>query len=292
MTQAPLDRHLPADLYKSSVVLVTGGGTGLGRAIATEFGRLGATVVVASRNPEHWAQGVASVEAAGGRAVGVKIDIRDPAQVTEAFDAAERSVGPVSFLINNAAGNFFSPAEDLTVGGWSAVLDRVLTGTFLCSAEFARRRIAASGPGAIVNIASIAGLLGGPGVAHSGAAKAGVLNLTKSLAIEWARDGIRVNAIVPGVFIHDDGDPAVRAGRLNWEDADARVPLGRTGAPRELGWLATFLCSPYAGFITGQAIAIDGGLSLPRGLGHSLFTPTRERLQALAAGGGSDRSRD
>ncbi|MGI9592073.1 MAG: SDR family NAD(P)-dependent oxidoreductase, partial [Myxococcota bacterium] len=195
---------LPKGSFDGQAVIVTGGGTGLGKAIAAEFARLGAAVAILSRKEEHRAAGVAAVEALGARAVAEACDIRQPDQIAAAFEAVEQALGLPGTLINNAAGNFPVPAEDMSPNAWRAVTDIVLNGTFFCSREFGRRHIAAGTPGSILNIgASYAGT-GGPGFAHSAAAKAGVKNMTESLAVEWAPYGIRINGLVPGLFPHED----------------------------------------------------------------------------------------
>ena len=254
---------LPEGSYDGIGVLVTGGGTGLGRAMAVEFARLGASVAVASRSAEHRDAGVSAVEKAGGKAAGIELDVREPESVASAFDAAESALGPMSVLVNNAAANFPVPAADLSPNGWRAVERIVLDGTFFCSQELHRRVTARSGAGAIVNIATTAAMTGGPGMAHSAAAKAGVISLTKTLAVEWAPDGVRVNAIAPGLFPHDDLPDAIKAARDDSVDA-SRQPAGRVGQPHELGWAATWLCSPYASFITGHVLVVDGGNWLRR----------------------------
>jgi NAD(P)-dependent dehydrogenase (short-subunit alcohol dehydrogenase family) len=273
---------LPSNSFDGQVVLVTGGGTGLGRAMAVEFARLGAGVVIASRKEEHRAAGIRAVEEAGGRAIGVAVDVRDATQVAAAFEAAEQQIGAVSVLVNNAAGNFPVAAETLSANGWRAVIDIVLNGTFLMSAEFARRRMALDQPGAILNIAATYAWTGGPGNSHSAAAKAGVVNLTQSLAVEWAPFGIRVNGIAPGLFPHQDHAPAMLAARPQGYEGEAgNIPVGRTGRPHELGWAATFLCSDYATYITGQTLVIDGANWLRRGLRMPPFVPVHEQLAAM-----------
>ncbi|HWC33501.1 MAG TPA: SDR family oxidoreductase [Mycobacteriales bacterium] len=274
---APAGAMLPAGTYDGQVALVTGGGTGLGKAIAVEFGRLGAAVAVASRSEEHRAAGVAAVEAVGGKAIGVELDVREPDSVTAAFDAIETAFDTVTVLVNNAAANFPVAAADLSPNGWRAVERIVLDGTFFASRELHRRLAAAGRPGSIVNIVSTAAQTGGPGMAHSAAAKAGVVALTKTLAVEWAPDGIRVNAIAPGLFPHDDMPEAIRAARDETVDA-SRQPAGRPGEPRELGWAATYLCSPYASFITGHVLVVDGGNWLRRDFAMPPFTPIKEQL--------------
>jgi NAD(P)-dependent dehydrogenase (short-subunit alcohol dehydrogenase family) len=267
---------LPADTFAGQTVLVTGGGTGLGKAIAVEFGRAGASVAIASRNEEHRVAGLAALEAVGARATGVEVDVRSPEAIAGGFDSVEQSLGPVSILINNAAANFPVPASDLSPNGWRAVEQIVLDGTFFCSQELHRRLTAAGTDGAIVNIVSTAAASGGPGMAHSAAAKAGVVNLTKTLAVEWA-PAIRVNAIAPGLFPHDDLPAAVQASRDHDLD-DARQPAGRVGQPHELGWAASYLCSPYAAFITGHVLVVDGGNWLRRDFAMPPVIPIREQL--------------
>jgi NAD(P)-dependent dehydrogenase (short-subunit alcohol dehydrogenase family) len=269
---------LPEGTYDGHAVLVTGGGTGLGKAIAVEFGRLGAAVAIASRSAEHRDAGVAAVEAVGARAIGVELDVREPESIAAAFDAARAGVGTeVSVLVNNAAANFPVAAADLSPNGWRAVERIVLDGTFFCSQELHRRSVADDRPAAIVNIATTAAMTGGPGMAHSAAAKAGVISLTKSLAVEWAIDGVRVNALAPGLFPHDDMPEALRAARDDSVDA-RRQPAGRVGEPHELGWAVTWLASPYASFVTGHVLVVDGGNWLRRDFAMPPVTPIGAQL--------------
>jgi NAD(P)-dependent dehydrogenase (short-subunit alcohol dehydrogenase family) len=181
-------------------------------------------------------------------------------------------------LINNAAGNFPVPAEDLSPNGWRAVVDIVLNGTFFCSREFARRHIAAESPGSIVNVGASYAWTGGPGFAHSAAAKAGVKNLTETLAVEWAPYGIRVNGLVPGLFPHEDEAEAIRGVPERGHDEDARSPAGRVGQPRELGWAATYLASPYAAYVSGCSLVVDGASWQRRAMLQPPFVPIREQL--------------
>ena len=276
---------LPSGTFADDVVLVTGGGTGLGRAMAVEFARLGAAVAIVSRRPEHRAAGVVAVEEVGGRALGVEADIRDAAKVAAAFDEVEHGLGPVSVLVNNAAGNFEVPAERMSVNAWRAVTQIVLDGTFFCSTEFARRRLALGGGGAILNIGATYAWTGGPGAAHSAAAKAAVTNLTMTLAVEWGGDGIRVNCLVPGVFPHADMDDHWGEGKqANATRRASSVPLGRVGELRELGWAATYLCSPFAAYITGHSLVVDGANWLRHhGFSTPEYVPVRHIVDARAA---------
>jgi NAD(P)-dependent dehydrogenase (short-subunit alcohol dehydrogenase family) len=279
---------LPPGTFAGTTVIVTGGGTGLGKAVAVEFGRLGAAVGILSRRQEHRLAGVAAVEAVGARAAHAGADIRDAAQVAAAFDALEAALGPARVLVNNAAANFPVPAEDLSANGWRAVTQIVLDGTFFCSQELCRRSVAAGEAGAICNILATQSFTGGPGMAHTAAAKAGVGNLTKTLAVEWAPQGIRVNALAPGLFPHEDMRADLQALRTEGADVDARrSPAGRLGRLHELGWAATWLCSPYAAFVSGHTLVVDGANWLRRDFVMPEFVPVREQIRGVLGDRGS-----
>jgi NAD(P)-dependent dehydrogenase (short-subunit alcohol dehydrogenase family) len=288
-------RMLPADTFKGQTVYVTGGGTGLGKAIAVEFARCGANVAIASRDEGHRAAGVAAVNEAGGHGYGTAVDVRSPEAIAKSFDEVEAALGPISILINNAAGNFAVPAERMSANAWNAVIGIVLNGTFFCSTELARRLIARKSGGAILNIGATYSWTGGPIASHSAAAKAAVTNLTQSLAVEWAADDIRVNCLAPGLFPSADrsehavkmmqttaGSPSVGAAR-----SGSTVPGGRVGETRELGWAATYMCSPFAAYLSGHTLVLDAANWLRRyGLGMPEFEPPREvfdRRQAATA---------
>jgi NAD(P)-dependent dehydrogenase (short-subunit alcohol dehydrogenase family) len=268
---------LPRGTFNGKSILITGGGSGLGLAMSLEFGRLGGNVVVASRNEGHRRNAVEAILRAGGAASEVYLDLLDPASVEAAFASSP----PIDVLVNNAAANFYAASETLTERGWDTIVDRVLKGTFLCSQSFARRAIAARSGGAILNMVATTGTQGGPGVAASGAAKAGVINLTKSLAVEWAADGIRLNALAPGIVPHYDDDEKTKVGRLHFSEAGrASIPLGRFGRAEEIAWLASYLCSDFAAMITGQTIVLDGGLSLPTTLVKPPYVSIRSQIPA------------
>ena len=290
------ERMLPAGSYDGQVVMVTGGGTGLGKAIALEFARLGAKMAIVSRTEANWRQGVDAIKAIGGTVAGAHLDVRDPASVSACFDEIEAALGPVNVLINNAAGNFEVPSDRMSPNAWRTVTDIVLNGTFYCAREFALRRLAKKEGGAILNIGAPYAATGGPGTSHSAAAKGGINNLTWSLAVEWAPDNIRINTLAPGFFPERDrSSHSVEAGG-SAANLDAQIatrlktiPAGRVGSARELGWLSTFLCSPYANYMTGHVIVLDGANWLRRW--HS--TPfeeirdsyDRRRAQAAATAG-------
>jgi NAD(P)-dependent dehydrogenase (short-subunit alcohol dehydrogenase family) len=272
------DSALPAGTFDGVGVLVTGGGTGLGKAIATEFARLGAAIVIASRKEEHLAAGREAIESLGAPVVTVQCDIRQPEEIAAAFDAAEEELGLPDVLINNAAANFPVPAEDMSPNAWRTVVDITLNGTFLCSREFARRHLAAASPGSIINVGASYAWTGGPGFVHSAAAKAGVKNLTESLAVEWGPYGIQVNALVPGLFPHEDMTADIRGNLDRTSDKDASQPAMRVGRRQELGWAATFLASPYGRFISGHTLVVDGANWQRRTLTNPPVTTVREQM--------------
>lgn len=292
---------LPAGTYDGSLVLVTGGGTGLGRAIAAEFARLGADLLIVSRRERHLAPARAELAKLGTRVRSAVCDIRDPKRVSEVFDGCALP----DVLVNNAAANFPVPTEDMSPNAWQAVVDITLTGTFLMTREFGRRHLAAGTPGSVIDVGASYAWTGGPGFAHSAAAKAGVESLVRTLAVEWGPYGIQVNGLVPGLMPHEDMTEDIRGnlaratdgtdGRNAEDDRDGRdgdshardgvsdalgrrQPALRVGAPRELGWAATFLASPYARFVTGHTLVVDGANWQRRDLVAPPVTPVRDQL--------------
>ncbi|MET9897075.1 SDR family oxidoreductase [Streptomyces sp. NPDC006446] len=304
---------LPAGTYDGSLVLVTGGGTGLGRAIAAEFARLGADLLIVSRRERHLGTAREELAKLGTRVTTAVCDIRDPKRISEVFDGSALP----DVLVNNAAANFPVPAEDMSPNAWQAVVDITLTGTFLMTREFGRRHLTTGTPGSVIDVGASYAWTGGPGFAHSAAAKAGVESLVRTLAVEWGPYGIQVNGLVPGLMPHEDMTDDIRGnltraaaraattdttdsggggdGGDNGHDGgsaddrngaagaerrghDLRQPALRVGAPRELGWAATFLASPYARFITGHTLVVDGANWQRRELVGPPVTTVRDQL--------------
>ena len=245
--------------FDGKVAVITGGGTGMGRAMALEFSRLGAAVVVAGRRPEPLSEAVAAIEAAGGTAVAEPTDVRDPEQVDGLMSAAVDTFGRLDCLVNNAAGNFVVKAENLSPNGWRAVTSIVLDGGFLCARAAGRRMIDQGGGGAILSVIASYAWTGGPGTVHSAAAKAGLVAMTRTLAVEWARHNIRVNTICPGPTATEGAGAALWPTPEDEARVAATVPLGRLASVEEVAWWTTALCSPQAGYITGANLTIDGG---------------------------------
>lgn len=247
--------------FANRVALVTGGTSGIGRAAAVLFAREGASVVVAGRNEERGRQVVAEIEAEGGKAIFVPCDVRLAADCSRAVDEALRAYGRLDVLFNNAGVFYPHTVVDCTEEEWDLTVDISLKGTYLMS-RFALPHMIAQGGGSIVNNASGWGLVGGNEAAAYCAAKGGVVLLTKAMAVDHARDGVRVNCVCPGdtetPMLEDDA----RQRGMSWVDyvADATDrPMGRLGQPEEVARAVLFLASDEASFITGVALPVDGG---------------------------------
>jgi NAD(P)-dependent dehydrogenase (short-subunit alcohol dehydrogenase family) len=254
---ASVDCFAPG-LFQGRVVAVTGGGTGIGLAIADAFARLGARLTLASRKPENVEAAAARLQAAGGEALAVQADVREPADCERMVARTLEAYGRLDILVNNAGANFLSPALMIRPNGWKTILDIVLAGTFFASQAAARTMIDGGG-GCIVMNAGANGVSGSPLMAHSGAGKAGMLNLAKSLAVEWAPFGIRVNAVAPGA-VETSG-----ANERLWPTPEIReryarhIPLGRFATPDDVVGAFLFLCSDAARYVTGATLLVDGG---------------------------------
>ncbi len=240
-------------------VIVTGGGTGIGSVIASEFASRGAKVLIASRSDEHLKPVATAIREAGGAVEAVVCDVRDNAQVEAMIERAWNVFGGLDVLINNHGATFFQQAEEITPNGFATIVAINLTGTFLCSTAAARRWIASRRGGRIINMSSEAGVYGSPGMVHYGAAKAGVQNLTRTLAMEWARYDILVNCIAPGPI--DTPEAAVRT----WPTPEIRsaversTAVGRMGRCEEIAWPCLFFASEASSYVTGQTLSVDGG---------------------------------
>ena len=245
--------------------IITGGGTGIGKAIAIEFARAGADVVVCSRKMEHLEPVAEAVRGLGRRTFAMVVDVRVEEQVQAIVERTARDFGRLDVMINNAGASFRARPEEISVNGWNAVVGINLNGVFLGCKWAQRQMVKQGGGGVIVNVASIAGVYGSTMMPHYGAAKAAVINLTRALAVAWARQGVRVNCIAPGPVetegyidvLHKtdpDADKTYRA-------VAARVAMGRWGRVEEIAYPCIFLASDASSFMTGETIIVDGGPS-------------------------------
>ncbi|AZS81006.1 short-chain dehydrogenase [Achromobacter xylosoxidans] len=248
-----------ADVLKGKVALITGGGGGIGLEIATAYARLGAKVVVASRNQERLDGAVASLAAQGLEILAVQTDVRVYEQIRDAIETAVERYGALDILVNNAAGNFHCPTAELSPNGWKTVIDIDLNGTFYgCHAAYKHLKAARDG-GCIISIATMLGLSGWPGAAHAGAAKAGIISLSRALAVEWGGDNIRVNTISPGPIGDTEGVRRLyqETGREQLERK--KTALGRFGNKSDIANAAVYLASDLGAYITGENMVVDGG---------------------------------
>lgn len=246
------------------VAIVTGGGTGIGRAIALEFAAAGAHVVVASRKLEHLEPAARAVRDLGRRSLAVVTDVRDADQVEQLVERTAQEFGRIDILVNNAGASFLAPVEAITPNGWNAVVGINLTGVFLCS-KAAGRHMIRQRRGAIINVASIAGERGSVLMAPYAAAKAGVMNFTRTLALAWAQHGVRVNAIAPGPILTEGFESVLEAGGKSSEEVRRRVAdsvaMRRWGRPEEVAYPALLLASDASSYMTGTTVFVDGGPS-------------------------------
>ncbi|MGO8868390.1 MAG: SDR family oxidoreductase [Alphaproteobacteria bacterium] len=250
-------------LFAGCKVLVTGGGTGIGFAIASEFGGLGASVVIAGRTVETLEKAAGILASRGIAASALPLNIRKEGEVAGLFDQLERLALFPDILVNNAGGQFARQALDISANGFRAVVDLNLNGTWHMCQAFATRAVARGSGGTIINIV-LSAESGSPGFAHSAAARAGVINLTKTLAIEWARHGIRVNAVAPGTI---ETAALEQYHKANTRAAIARLPVKRIGRPLEVAWAVAFLASRGGEYITGATLFVDGGKHLAGSVG-------------------------
>jgi NAD(P)-dependent dehydrogenase (short-subunit alcohol dehydrogenase family) len=255
-----------ANLLKGQVAVITGGGTGIGLAIAKRLGALGANIAIASRNAEHLEAGCSGLREAGIDALAIQLDVRNPEQVDEMVVRTVKHFGGLDILVNNAAGNFICRAEDLSPNGWNAVIGIVLNGTFYCSRAVGQYMIARRRGGSIVSILANYVWTGSPGTIHSAAAKAGVMSLTQTLAVEWAPHAIRVNAVAPGPIEASPG-----AAKQLWDTPEAvaritsMIPGRKWGTPEQIADAVTFLVAPQSTYISGETLTVDGATWINRG---------------------------
>ena len=267
MSQHPVFRD---GLLDGQVGIVTGGATGIGLGISSTLAQLGMHVVLASRKPEHLQPAVDGIIAAGGKASAVQLDVRDQERVQAMAKEVHEAFGRIDLLVNNAAGNFYAPSESLSANAWKSVIEIDLFGTFYCTqAVFPYMK--AQGGGRVVSTSMTLHYRGWPLMAHATAAKAGVDALTKTLAVEWADHGIRINAIAPGpiptegvrkAFTPPPGAPVpdfFSVDKAMESYARKAIPLKRWGTPEDIGQMVAYLASPAGDWITGAIFVVDGG---------------------------------
>jgi len=251
---------LPKDTYKGKIVFISGGGTGLGKGMATKFSDLGATVVISSRRMnvlEDAAKEITSIT--GNEVVPIQCDIRDATAVTSTIDSCVEKVGLPNVVINNAAGNFISPTERLSANAFKTIIDIVLNGTAHLTLDVGKRMIKQETGGVFLSITTHYVYEGSGYVVPSACAKSGVETMMKSLGVEWGRKGIRMNCIAPGPIFTEGAFSRLDPSGHFTNEAIKNLPTGRLGEVEEISNLATFMCSDYASWLNAESITFDGG---------------------------------
>lgn len=247
------------DTLKGRTALITGGGTGIGLEIATTYAKLGASVMLVGRNGERVEGAAKAIKLEGGNAAACRADVRNYDELNEAVQATVNQFGTLDILVNNAAGNFVCPTAELSPKGWKTVIDIDLNGTFHgCHAAYPYLKKSPHG-GVIISIITMLGVTGWPGAAHAAAAKAGILALSRTLAVEWGRDKIRVNTISPGPIGDTEGAQRMHVETGRGELEAKKTALGRFGRKQEIANAAVYLASDLASYITGENLIVDGG---------------------------------
>jgi 3-oxoacyl-[acyl-carrier protein] reductase len=247
---------------QGKIAIITGGGVGIGRSISVEFARAGADVVVASRKIENLEPVVAEIKALGRRSFAMAVDVRQEDGVKELVERTVRELGRLDVMVNNAGASFRAKPEEISANGWNAVVGINLNGVFF-GCKLAGKQMLAQGHGVIINVSSVAGVYGSTMMSHYGAAKAAVINYTRTLGMAWGRQGVRVNCIAPGPIetegyldvLHKTNPDA----RKVYESVASRVGLGRWGKVEEIAFPCIFLASDASAFMNGTTIVVDGG---------------------------------
>lgn len=253
-------------LFDGKVVLVTGGGTGIGKAIATEFAKLSADVVIASRKIENLEKTAKEIEEKTGRKVSFyQVNVRQEDSVRELFDKIKSEKGRLDILVNNAGANFLSLSEELSVKGWNAIIETILLGSFLCSKYACHIMKEQKEGGVIINIGATTGIFGSPFALPSATGKAGLEGFTKTLAAEWGRYNIRVNLVAPGVVWTEGFVKNVGVTEALLENIRKNTPRGIVAEPEDIAWAVIFLSSPAARAINGVTLIVDGGHYFAKG---------------------------